>query len=202
LNARFTLLGDQNQSLCRDIDPYDPGKHHEMFKNRSVEVISLNKSYRSSYEIYEFCKGILKDDVYDSSAVDRHEKSPEVICLGDGYAQGIYGIVKRSLDEGYRTTAVITKTEKKALVLYRELSQMTGRVNLIDSEEGIIKNDVNIIPSYFAKGLEFDCVIIPDADNEEYSREEDRSVLYTVCSRALHKLVVCYRKEPSGFLPG
>jgi DNA helicase-2/ATP-dependent DNA helicase PcrA len=197
-NAGFTLLGDQNQALCRDIESYDPGKHHEMFENRSVELISLSKSYRSSYEIYEFCRRILKDDIYDSSAVNRHESLPEVIRLGD---KDIYDIVKKMLDEGYKTIAIITKTEKMSQILFRELSHMKGKVNLIDSEEDNIKNDINIMPSYFAKGLEFDCVIIPDAGDEEYSREEDRGVLYTVCSRALHKLVVCYTKEPSIHLP-
>ena len=200
-NARFTLLGDQNQTLCKIVEAYDPQKHHEMFKNMSVELIKLNKSYRSSYEIFEFCRKILKDDIYDSSAVDRHENIPEVICLGDGYHEQISDIAKGARDEGYKTIAIITKTESLASVLFEKSSQMAGKVNFVDSEDGIIKNDINIIPSYFAKGLEFDCVIVPDAGNEEYSDEEDRGVLYTVCSRALHKLVVCYKKKPSKFLP-
>ena len=44
---------------------------------------------------------------------------------------------------------------------------------------------VFIIPVYMAKGLEFDAVIICDADSQNYYDEDDRSLLYVACTRAL-----------------
>jgi len=47
-----------------------------------------------------------------------------------------------------------------------------------------------VIPSYLAKGLEFDAVIAAVLSEDEYITEEDQ-LFYTVCTRALHRLVVC-----------
>lgn len=43
-----------------------------------------------------------------------------------------------------------------------------------------------------AKGLEFDEVIIADADHESYRTEYDRSLLYIACTRAMHELTLLY----------
>ena len=42
--------------------------------------------------------------------------------------------------------------------------------------------------AYMAKGLEFDMVIVPDADDATYRTETDRQSLYVACTRALHRL--------------
>jgi len=47
-----------------------------------------------------------------------------------------------------------------------------------------------IIPVYLAKGLEFDAVLICDANSENYSAKEDKKLLYVASTRALHHLGV------------
>ncbi|CRH23084.1 hypothetical protein BN1423_700012 [Carnobacterium maltaromaticum] len=47
-----------------------------------------------------------------------------------------------------------------------------------------------ILPSYLAKGLEFDTVIVLDASANNYQLESERTLLYTICSRAMHRLIV------------
>lgn len=59
-----------------------------------------------------------------------------------------------------------------------------------DDDEYI--NGTLVIPSYLAKGLEFDIVLVYNEGNENYSSEEERMLFYTVCTRALHKLNVYY----------
>ena len=39
-----------------------------------------------------------------------------------------------------------------------------------------------------SKGLEFDAVIICDADSQTYHDKEDKNLLYVACTRALHRL--------------
>ena len=39
-----------------------------------------------------------------------------------------------------------------------------------------------------AKGLEFDAVIICDADSHNYYDSNDKKILYVECTRALHRL--------------
>ena len=62
-----------------------------------------------------------------------------------------------------------------------------------------MKNGINVISSYLAKGLEFDGVIV--ADGENYLDREDSNLFYTVCTRALHKLVIFSSKSIETILP-
>ena len=53
-----------------------------------------------------------------------------------------------------------------------------------------------IMPSYLSKGLEFDAVIIYNANDRNYSsRNIDMKLLYVAMTRALHELDVTYQKE-------
>ncbi len=45
-----------------------------------------------------------------------------------------------------------------------------------------------LLPCYTAKGLEFDAVLVCDADAQNYFDEDDKKVLYVACTRALHRL--------------
>lgn len=43
-----------------------------------------------------------------------------------------------------------------------------------------------------AKGLEFDVVIVYGGNEEHYSSDLDKKLLYIACTRALHQLVIYY----------
>ena len=47
-----------------------------------------------------------------------------------------------------------------------------------------------MVPSYLAKGLEFDAVIVWDANQAKYQGDAERQLVYTICSRAMHALTV------------
>ncbi len=51
-----------------------------------------------------------------------------------------------------------------------------------------------------SKGLEFDEVLIVDADQRNYRTEYDRSLLYVACTRAMHHLKLLYCGKKSRFL--
>ena len=69
-----------------------------------------------------------------------------------------------------------------------ELSDIDGLelVTSVDQSYG----KICIIPSYIAKGLEFDAVIIPDYNAKNYKSFLDNNLLYVACTRALHELVL------------
>ena len=67
--------------------------------------------------------------------------------------------------------------------LYRLLKKKIN-VKLIDSEDDLLKGDLYIMPSYFAKGLEFDGVIM--VENEGESGQD--LIKYIMATRALHDL--------------
>ena len=52
-----------------------------------------------------------------------------------------------------------------------------------------------------SKGLEFDEVIILDADSETYKTQYDKGLLYIAATRAMHRLTILYTGSPSPYLP-
>ena len=75
-----------------------------------------------------------------------------------------------------------TKEELKEIA--PELKQFT-KILSFDREDLIYRGGRVIIPSYYAKGLEFDGVIVVNLDNDT-----DNLVKYIMCTRALHRLKV------------
>ena len=66
-----------------------------------------------------------------------------------------------------------------------------------DSYQG----EVSVLSSYLSKGLEFDAVIIVDADENLYKENVlDAKLLYIAMTRAMHKLDVFFVGEKSKLL--
>ncbi|WP_082705824.1 ATP-binding domain-containing protein [Aneurinibacillus thermoaerophilus] len=57
-----------------------------------------------------------------------------------------------------------------------------------------------VIPSYLAKGIEFDAVIVYNGSQAQYGRDSERKLFYTVCTRAMHELHVYFIGEMSPFI--
>ena len=72
-------------------------------------------------------------------------------------------------------------------------------VSLLSKESNKMEKGIVITTFYLAKGLEFDGVIV--ADGENYLNIEDNNLFYTVCTRALHKLVIFSSKSLENILP-
>jgi len=69
-------------------------------------------------------------------------------------------------------------------------------VELIAKSDDEIMADIVVIPSYLAKGLEFDAVMVLVLSENEYAEGEEQ-LLYTICTRALHRLDICAIKGAS-----
>lgn len=91
------------------------------------------------------------------------------------------------LKENYKTIAIITKDQKKSNNLYNTLKDKIN-INLINKDNINYDNNINILPSYLSKGLEFDSVIIVDSFDKE--NIIDLKLLYVSMTRALHKLLI------------
>ena len=101
---------------------------------------------------------------------------------------------------GHSSLAVIAKTARQCQALYRELKALIP-IQLITKEEKGLSSGPLIIPSYLAKGLEFDTVLIADCSRDNYHKEEELPLFYTVCTRALHQLLLYYCGEPTPSSP-
>jgi len=102
-------------------------------------------------------------------------------------------------EKDYQSIGLICKTEQDAIALYERLKDKID-LKLIKSDAGTDLNGVFIMPVYMSKGLEFDAVLICDADKEHFNSEDDKNLLYIACTRALHRLNLFYSGEISPLL--
>ena len=80
------------------------------------------------------------------------------------------------------------------MALYEALAERY-EIHLLSPESGSFANGVSVASIQMSKGLEFDQVIVADADSRTYATPYDRSLLYIACTRAMHKLALLYTGE-------
>lgn len=198
-NAGYTVLGDVRQAIGKDAGESLHDDVVEVLGKQRTRRFQLNRSYRSSYEINVFAGKILgiKEEVIP---FERHEKEPEIVCRADyeNIDQAIIRDIPGYLEQGYESVAVICKTKQEAESLFGRIKDLI-EVNLVSSTDGVNKGAM-IIPSYLAKGLEFDVVIVYGAGLDNYAGDLDRKLLYIACTRALHYLALYYTGEKSPFI--
>lgn len=194
--CRKTILGDFGQN----VNPYNStslASFGELFGK--VEVVELNKSYRSTYEIIKFAQKIQNQNI---DPVERHGEEPYILQLEDLTSElaAINRLVGDFKSSNLSTLGIICKTNRQARELYKELVKEHD-VNLLDFNSSKFINGITITSIHMSKGLEFDEVIIPSLDSVNYQSEYDRSLLYIACTRAMHKLTLTHCSEASGLLP-
>ncbi len=194
--CQMTILGDINQVLVkREKNVLDVLK--KIFPNSHIEKI--NKAYRSTFEITTFASKLA--DIKDIEPFDRHGKNPEIIpCFSQSAEfEQIKKICQRP-ENADKNIAIICKTVKAAESIYNNLKNTMYNLNLCVKENSNLKNGVTIITAFLAKGLEFDAVIVPDVDTENYADDIDRQILYISITRALHRLYILYSQKQSNLL--
>ncbi|MDO5479667.1 MAG: ATP-binding domain-containing protein, partial [Clostridia bacterium] len=83
-----------------------------------------------------------------------------------------------------KTCAIIFPTAAECQSLYDKYGKNAGLTLVTDSDKKFKTGSV-IIPSYMAKGLEFDAVALP---YNSFSGDELKHLFYTAATRALHVL--------------
>ncbi len=83
------------------------------------------------------------------------------------------------------------KTNQSAKMMYDLLSEEVD-ISLISPYSSRFSCGVSITSVRMAKGLEFDEVLVPQANDQMYASEYDRSLLYIACTRAMHRLTLVY----------
>lgn len=181
----FTVVGDVNQRLIKYSDLAPMMELEKIFDDVNPEIYNLNKSYRSTYEIMEYANKYLDEDRI--IPIVRHGKPVEEIEFhnNEELSERIIESLKEFSNEGLESIAIITRDKEELEKVYNLISNKVHLVKF-DNEDVLYKGGNVIIPSYFAKGLEFDGVII--VDNGSSKDENEDLIKYIMSTRALHRL--------------
>ena len=222
LNRMFpcqkTILGDYGQYI-------NPNHLHCLEDLRTIygkaQFVELNKSYRSTYEIMCFAKKI--NHVSALEPMERHGEPPELVpCLDAAdEIRKIREVIHRFRTGGNVSLGIILKTDAAARDMYEVLAgydgveenqveenQVEGNgeeacdISLLTRESASFQNGISITSVRMSKGLEFDEVLIPQADSRTYASDFDRSLLYIACTRAMHRLTLTYSGRETQFISG
>lgn len=198
-SCRKTILGDATQS----VNPVG-GSTAETIQEalRAPAPVKLTKSYRSSWEIMQFALGISPNA--ELEPLKRHGASPQIVTSKTRaeMIDGIFIEIEDFRNSPHRSLAIIAKTQRQAEKLHADLKAAGAEARLIDAQSAGFSAGVVICTAHMAKGLEFDRVIVTEADAKNYASEIDRNLLYVACTRAMHRLTVVLSGKGSGFLPG
>lgn len=188
-----TILGDYGQSMCPRESKQAIEQLHSLFDNSMY--LTINRCYRTSEEIGELCNLIGgREDVV---MVRKGGNTPTILKTEseEQFVNQIKGILEEVKHKEYKNIAIITKNQEEC-DYYVELLKPHLTVNTITATSVTLPNGLVVVPSFQSKGLEFDCVIIPDASEKNYNSEFEYQNLYISASRSLHHLYVLYNETP------
>ncbi len=179
--SNYTILGDTNQT----INPYYKYDSLEELTSifESSKYITLTKTYRSTGKIIDYTNKIL--GLNHVTAI-RNDKASDII-FRNNITKNDFLTDINNLKTISKSIAIITKNDKEAEKVYNMLKNDLD-IMLIDGF-GHIKRDLVVVPSYVAKGLEFDSVIIYTDEDNKY-QEKDKYLFYVACTRAQHNLII------------
>ena len=207
----MTILGDIAQGVhyYRGIENWKRFIDVE-FKNTNVTYTTLQKTYRTTKEIMDIANSVI-------SELPKYEK--EFVVLGEPvidrknsvYSKKINNMtelinnINERIDEhlknGFKSIAIIGKDIKECKEIQKQISKIRDDVKLIQGKDSEYNAGISVVPSYLAKGLEFDCVIIANANIEKYRKNSlDIKLLYVAITRAMSKLDIFYIDNISDIL--
>ncbi|MBE5823821.1 MAG: DNA helicase [Butyrivibrio sp.] len=190
-NARFMLLGDEFQSIREGTVKFKEIEQMAEDAGKKFVMLPLMTSYRSSPEITDKFAALLPDKkkMQVSSVKRPGEKVYVKSCKSD---KEYYAELKK-LVENYGKkdglTAVIVRDPSSLEEIVAALSEDAPQI--VSGTDALPKEGAFMLELPYAKGLEFDHVILADADSRTYPDDElGRHCLYTAMSRATQHLAI------------
>jgi DNA helicase-2/ATP-dependent DNA helicase PcrA len=188
--AHFLLLGDEHQAIHEGTATWDEIREVFTKSHGGVEECSLLTSYRSSPEITELFSSLLSAEERGTlSSVRRAGVMPLIKAFDD--TDAYLDQLRTLADEGHDAdglTAIVASDTRRVSWLSKQLGD---RIQVLKKNDTLPKSGVILIDLALAKGLEFDHVIVSDAQVEVYPDTPlARRRLYTAISRAMHRASV------------
>lgn len=194
----FTIMGDVSQNIYFDYGLTDWEELRSLILPGKLDYFGLlRKSYRNTVEISNFAANILLHGnfpIYPVEPIIRHGN--EVLMIKRDEEEELIQEAAHTIlqwqDNEYDTIAVICSDEEEVIKLSQKLGK---RVELrdFDATTEEFGSGVMILPIEYAKGLEFDAVLLWGVDHKNYPAKDGYArLLYVAATRALHELAVLY----------
>lgn len=202
----YTIMGDISQNISMDYGLNDWQELRSLMLTDPFDYFGLlRKSYRNTIEISKFATDILYHgsfQIYPVEPIIRHGKEVRVCACADDAA-----LTEQTIEtlnawkaQGLETVAVICAEEQEAERVRKSLAR---KVRLVPVQEDGMQfgEGVMVLTLQYTKGLEFDAVLIYDASEKNYPKEDGAvKRLYVAVTRALHELVVLYKGKLTGLI--
>lgn len=202
----YTIMGDVSQNINFGCGMGDWESLQDLFLPDPYDYFGiLKKSYRNTIEISDFANNILKHGTFPLYPVEpilRH--GDEVLIKKAASEESLPALLLGRINElkaaDYETIAVICSDEKETANIARELKKETD-IHVFSEDDTEFLQGVTVLPIEYAKGLEFDAVIIANASSKNYPKEDRfAKLLYVAATRALHDLSVFYTDSLTGLV--
>ncbi len=205
-NASFTIVGDLMQGVhaYRGLTGWSQ-LTADVFGGAAT-FHELVISYRNTVEIMRFATEVAHrhapEGQTEPQPVLRHGPEPIVAeVMSSTQAQAIADQVAAWRQEGFGAIALIGRDASECDALMRVLPKAL-EARLVRADDTVFRTGLSVIPAPLVKGLEFDCVLLPDVSAARWPDEALQARLLYVClTRPLHRLTCYYTGAPSALLP-
>jgi len=200
----LTIVGDSNQRLI----PFDGILPMHDIKNIltscNVQEFKLNTSYRSTKEIMEYANKYLNAEPIVPIVRNGEMVTEKLVNDKDELKKFILLKIEDFKSKTYENIAIICKDIKETEEIFELINEFAS-VKILNKEDAVYHSGIVVLPSYFAKGLEFDAVVMVldetsdaaehkvDTLQGEYKQED--KLRYVMATRALHELYVVKRNH-------
>ncbi|GAF18861.1 LOW QUALITY PROTEIN: helicase, UvrD/Rep family [Bacillus sp. JCM 19046] len=197
--TKMTVLGDFNQAIFSHAqETSDFHSLTSLYGPDKTKLIPITRSYRSTKPIIELTRRL----VPNGDQIIPFERDGAVPTLTRGktekerHAQ-MTDQINQLKERGFSSIAVICQSAAESKNAHEALSEHQ-ELKLIVTSSTEYEQGTVVIPTYLAKGMEFDAVIL--YDTSVYQDESVRRLFYTACTRAMHELHLFSLGEDSRFL--
>ena len=202
-----TLAGDTAQAIAPE---HGFSNWTELLADLGIaheRVEPLRVSYRSTREIVELAEHVLGPLQGDVRPVAPRAGAP-VEAFGFGSAGECAEFLSHALKELVRaepeaSVALRARHPEQALLYYDALARAeVPALRLVADQDFSFTPGIDVTDVRQTKGLEFDIVILLDANESSYATSDDaRRLLHVAMTRAAHQLWITYTSTPSALLP-
>lgn len=193
-NKSMTILGDIAQGIYSYRGTNNWERINNVIFDGEADIKYLERSYRTTKEIMDEANKVLENvkeklNIKLAIPVARHGENVSFLKAKnfDEKIDLIYEKILNSKRKNYKNIAVIAKDDRSCKEIYEKLKDRIENLQLITKSQDKYEGGVIVIPSYYSKGLEFDCVVVTDF-NKYGDSLLDKKLLYVALTRAMHEL--------------